>query len=191
MKRQVWNEDTETTAELLPTEIKESQLSGAAYEVQKNKKEKKLGSKIKERIKNRVKRYIKNLDPRGKDKYWWTGNLFNMVTSGILYAVAPEAVHIKSLVSAGVSVGVYALERGIEKYYEKRLTEEENAERIAKRQEKFPNGTSRIRRFLLGVAAGSIYGAALGELFHVGGLDPAVNHQVKNIGRRLDVVRQK
>jgi len=126
------------------------------------KKRKSLGKRAAHIIRNRTVSYIKNLDPRGKDKFWWTGNLLSAATSAGLFLFAPGARLLKTAATAGISVGLQVAETAGEKYRDKFWDEEKKAERAAKREEKFPEGTSRLKRFLLGISAGGIYGAAVG-----------------------------
>jgi hypothetical protein len=133
------------------------------------KEKRSLAKKTGHLIKNRTVSYFRNLDPRGKDKFWWTGNLLSATASAGLFLFAPAARPLKTLASVALSTGLYSGERVMDKYRERYWTEERIAERAAKRQEKFPNGTSRLKRFLLGVSAGSLYGAAVGlplEIVH-------------------------
>ena len=106
--------------------------------------------------------YIKNLNPHNKDKFWWTGNLVSSTTSAGLFLFAPAARPIKTVTTAALSMGLYAGEVAMDRYRNKHWTEKQITEHAAKREEKFPNGTSRLKRFLLGVSAGGIYGAAFG-----------------------------
>lgn len=141
---------------------------------------KSLGEKIKKRIKN----YFRNLNPIGKDKFWWTGNLLSTTATASIFVFAPGLRLVKSLMSAGVSVGLYASEKMMERHRKNNWTEDQRTAHEVKRQEKFPNGVSRIKRFLLGVSAGSIYGAAIGLPIEIAN-DPAGFHPIKNMERRL------
>jgi hypothetical protein len=184
------DDDYEMSSEVQQVQISESQPGGASNDEKKETgvDKKRVSKKLSERIKGRIKNYIRNLDPRGKDKFWWSGTILSTAASAALLVTSPASLPFKTLVSATASIGLYAVEKGMEKYHKMRLSEEEFAEKVAKKQEKFPNGTSRLRRFLLGVSAGGIYGAALGIPLEATG---AINyHPVKNVGRRIDALKR-
>lgn len=168
-----------------PTTLSETSLTGTANETSQSPEKKSLGQKIKTRIKN----YFRNLNPRGKDKFWWTGNLLSTATTATLFVLAPAARPLKTLLSASLSVGLYATEKALERHRNNNWTEEQRTEYHNKRQEKFPNGVSRLKRFFLGVSAGGIYGAALGLPIEIAN-DPAGFHPIKNIERHIDALRK-
>lgn len=149
------------------------------------KKRESLAKRTAHYIKNRAVSYVNNLDPRGKDKIWWTGNLLSAAASAGLFLFAPGARLVKSLTTAGISVGLQVAETAGEKYRDRFWTEEKKAERVAKREKKFPEGTSRLKRFLLGVSAGGIYGAAVGLPLELAHVHPNLT-PIKNITRHID-----
>lgn len=146
------------------------------------KEKKSLAKKTSHHIKNRVVTYINNLDPRGKDKFWWTGNILSAAGTAAIYVFSPAARPLKTLASVSLSAGLYAGEKATEKYRKNYWTQDQRAEWAAKRQEKFPNGVSRLKRFILGVSAGGIYGAALGiplEIAHTHLASTSVKHATR------------
>jgi len=167
------------------------QVEATPVKQETSPEKKSLAKKTATFIKNRVVAYIKNLNPLGKDKFWWTGNLLSAAGTAALFLSGPPGLHkIKSLASAAFSVGLYAGERAMEKHRNKNWSEERRAEWAAKRQEKFPNGTSRIKRFLLGVSAGGVYGAAFGETW-LGFTSPEGYHPIKNLEERYKKWKSK
>jgi hypothetical protein len=193
-----FEERNEISPEGATTTITESApLSGSANTESANipPEKRSLAKKSVHLIKTRVKNYIHNLDPRDKDKFWWTGSVLSAgVSAGLSIASLGKLALLKSISTATTSIGVYTAEKWSEKkkFNGERgmITQEVLPEKIAKAQETYPKATSRIRRFLLGVSAGSIYGGAFGL-----GVEAIQKTQVipkvKNIVRRdIDVLRR-
>lgn len=139
-----------------------------------------LPQKIRERLIN----YVKNLDPRGKDKFWWSGSLLNILSNATLRATFPAALPLKHVLTAAVNIGTIATEKVAQRYREKNWSEEQLAEHAARRQEKFPNGVSRLRRFLRGVSAGSLWSELLVNL-PADAVTGHFSHPIKNTERRI------
>jgi len=144
---------------------------------------KSLARKTSTIIKNRVVNYLRNLNPFGKDKFWWMGNLLSTTGTAALFITAPPAIVAKSFASAALSVGTYVGEKAMERHRSNNWTDEQRAAYATQRQEKFPNGTSRLKRFLLGISAGGVYGAAIGIPYELA--TPEGFHPIKNAKQTL------
>ncbi len=159
--------------------ITESGLDGAAKDESIAPEKRSLARKISSRIKTRVKNYILNLDPRGKDKFWWTGNLLNAGVSSYIYLATGAPLLIKSLVTAGINIGAYA-EGNVNKRSMGNYSADELTSRTGEIQDRYKNGTSRLRRFLLGVSAGGAYAAAVGIPLSVATME-SVPHPIQEL----------
>ncbi|MBI4080175.1 MAG: hypothetical protein HY430_00190 [Candidatus Levybacteria bacterium] len=119
--------------------------------------------------KNFAKEYVKNLDPRGKDKIWWAGNLLSTSVSAYLaIQTGGASLLAKSVGQTVASMGFFAGERAIHGIRKGRIERkyaphsQVRAEKLAQLEDKHERGTGRMRRFFLGMSAGSIYGGAAG-----------------------------
>lgn len=77
----------------------------------------------------------------------------------------------------------------MEKHRNKNWTAEQLAERAAKRQEKFPNGISRLKRFILGISAGGAYAGILGIPFEMA--SPQGYHPIRTLEQRFHIGKYK
>src|SRR6266699_1975849 len=92
------DDDNEIASEVQSTGISESQLGGTSRvgETENSEEKKSLSKKLSERIKQRVKNYIHNLDPRGKDKFWWAGSLLSTSASAATVLLYSKAMDVFS-----------------------------------------------------------------------------------------------
>lgn len=120
------------------------------------------------KVKNLVKNYINDFNPKGKGPEWFLGLVTGRVaTRGAQILAAPTlgtSLLAKSAITAAVSMGSHAVERGIYHLKKRKLEKLHGndptllAEKILELQQRHEKGTRRIRNFFTGMAAGSVMG---------------------------------
>ncbi len=136
-------------------------IATSEQQVENTSEEIKFRTKAKEKAKEFIKNYAHNLNPKGKDGYWWAGALGKLGATVTTAIFAPFAAPAVALSTASFRVGQFGAEKFNNKRYKKKLTDEGYSEWLQAREKKYPKGVSRIGRLARGTSAASV-GAAIG-----------------------------
>ncbi|MDP3724452.1 MAG: hypothetical protein Q8R11_02335, partial [bacterium] len=120
-------------------------------------------------LKTGFRNWVKNLDPRGKDRYWFTGAAVGIAESAaFIWLPIPGKGWVKAGISLATAQGIYAITKVAygrkESQVRRRYQGEELIQRMIELESGYKLATGRVRNFYLGVSAGATYVSATGLL---------------------------
>lgn len=132
-------------------------------------KEKPFAKKLRTALWGGVKNWAKNLDPRGKDKFWRIGFAAGVVETP-LFLIGASIPGLQGWLKAGTNLllaqGFYGAARGIYSFKERQIKKRFSGDELIQKLEDLEKGRGstmgKIKNVFLGVSAGATYASVTG-----------------------------